>query len=118
LQVKGCHQSLYSLWTVPDFVFFENKERANLPPRFGRSVQRSRAQNGGNEGHTNYRSDTTHEPRVCRQSVTPLTALNWSNDKKWSDIRSHRRRRPAGRPKSVSGRRSARCSSKKPRNDP
>jgi hypothetical protein len=27
-EVKGCHQSLYSLWTVPDVVFFENEGRA------------------------------------------------------------------------------------------
>jgi hypothetical protein len=30
LEVKGCHQSLYSLWTVPDLVTFENEERAEV----------------------------------------------------------------------------------------
>lgn len=29
-EVKGCHQSLYSLWTVPDVVTFENEARAEV----------------------------------------------------------------------------------------
>jgi hypothetical protein len=29
-RVNSCHQSLYSLWTVPDHVAFENQERAEV----------------------------------------------------------------------------------------
>ena len=36
-QVDGCHQSLYSLWTVPETIFFANEERARA---FNRALKK------------------------------------------------------------------------------